>query len=393
MPTDLVYDPYDRETNRNPYPVFARLRNEAPLYWNEEHEFFAVSRFEDVERAHVDRATYISSRGVTLGMLKSGFEIPPGTVIFEDPPTHTIHRKLLSRMFTPRSIAALEPQIRRLCDDFMDPLVGSGGFDWIRDFGGDIPSLVIGMLIGIPESDMTAIQQHFDRGREAEGSEYGGAASLDGRIFSDYIDWRIEHPSDDIMTQLLYAEFEGVDGEMRKLTREELLAYVNLIAAAGNDTTRLLIGWTGRLLSDHPDQRRLLVEDPTRIAAAIEEILRYESPPLQSCRYVARDVEVHGQVVPAGSIMALLLASANHDERQWEDPERFDVLRQPAQHFSFGFGAHYCLGQALARLQGRVVLEEVLRRFPEWELREEDSEFLQMDADLRGWAALPCTVG
>jgi cytochrome P450 len=179
---------------------------------------------------------------------------------------------------------------------------------------------------------------------------------------------------------------------MRKLTREELLAYVNLIAAAGNDTTRLLIGWTGRLLSDHPDQRRLLVEDPTRIATAIEEILRYESPPLQAFRSVAHDVEVHGRVVPAGSIMALLLASANHDERQWEDPERFDVLRHPAQHFSFGFGAHYCLGQALARLQGRVVLDEVLRRWPDWELVEEDCEFLQMDADLRGWAALPCAV-
>jgi cytochrome P450 len=392
IPTDLVYDPYDRASVRNPYPMFRRLRDEAPLYWNEEHAFFAVSRFEDVERAHVDRSTYISSRGVTLGMLKSGFEIPPGTVIFEDPPTHTIHRKLLSRMFTPRSIAELEPQIRQLCGEFMDPLAGAGGFDWIGDFGRDIPSMVIGMLIGIPESDMAAIRQHFERGREAEGQEYGGA-SLDGAIFSDYIDWRIEHPSDDIMTQLLYAEFEGVDGETRKLTREELLAYVNLIAAAGNDTTRLLIGWTGRLLSDHPDQTRLLVEDPTRITAAIEEILRFESPPLQSCRYVARDVEVHGQVVPEGSIMALLLASANHDERQWEDPERFDVLRTPSQHFSFGFGAHYCLGQALARLQGRVVLEEVLRRWPEWELREDGCEFLQMDADLRGWAALPCTVG
>jgi cytochrome P450 len=385
---DLTFDPHDRALIRNPHDVFRRLREEAPLSYNAEQDFYALTRYDDVERALVDHRTFISGRGVTLGLLKAGIQIPPGTVLIEDPPAHTVHRKLLSRMFTPKRVAELEPKTRRFCAELLDPLVGSGGFDFVDDFGKHVPTRVISMLLGIPDADRDDIRDHLG----GYGVELGDGL-LSGEMFAGYIDWRVDHPSDDIMTQLLYAEFEGVDGEMRKLTREELLAYVNLITAAGNDTTRLLVGWTGRLLSDHPDQRRLLVDDPTRITGAIEEILRYESPALLSCRYVARDVEVRGEVVPEGAIMMMLLASANHDERVWDDPERFDVLRQPGQHFTFGFGAHYCLGQALARLQGRVVLEEVLRRWPEWELDEDGAEFLQMDTELRGWSALPCSVG
>jgi cytochrome P450 len=388
--SDLVYDPYDPKLARDPWTLFKRMRDEAPLYYNHQLGFYALSRFDDVERAHVNREVFISSHGGTLSILKSGMELPPGTVIFEDPPTHTIHRKLLSRMFTPRRVAELEDGIRRLCALLMDPLVGAGRFDWISDFGKDVPTTTVGMLLGIPEEDQKKVRDFFDSSRDREYENRGDV--LTGGIFAEYVDWRVEHPSDDIMTQLLYAEFEDVDGQIRRLRREELLAYVNIVAAAGNDTTKLLIGWTGRLLSDHPDQRRLLVDDPTRIPGAIEEILRFEPPPLQSCRYVARDIELHGEVVPEGSIMAMLLASANRDERHIDDPDQFDVLREPGQHFTFGFGAHYCLGQALARLQGRIVLEEVLKRWPEWELDEEGAEFVLHDADLRGWDALPVTT-
>ena len=169
------------------------------------------------------------------------------------------------------------------------------------------------------------------------------------------------------MTQLLYAEFENEKGELRRLNRDELLAYVNIIAAAGNETTRVLIGWMGKLLSEYPDQRRLLVEDPSLVPNAVEEILRFEPNTLQNCRYVVQDVEYYGQVVPAGSSMVTLTPSGNRDERHFEDPDRFDVRRDLDHHLAFGFGPHYCLGQALARLEARIVLEEVLKRFPEWD--------------------------
>jgi cytochrome P450 len=190
------------------------------------------------------------------------------------------------------------------------------------------------------------------------------------------------------MTQLLYAEFEDEAGETRRLSRDELLAYVNIIAAAGNETTKVLIGFTGKLLAEYPDQRKLLVEDPSLVPNAVEEILRFEPNTLMNCRYVARDAEIHGEVVPKGSIMASLTPAANHDDRVFTDPDRFDVRRDIRQHLSFGFGPHYCLGQALARLEGRVVLEEVLRRFPEWETDLDNAEFSYFP-DMRGYESLP----
>jgi cytochrome P450 len=387
--SELAYDPYDHDTIFDPHAVFRRLREEAPLYYSEQYDFYAISRFEDVERTLVNRETFVSHKGVTLDMLKSGMEIPPGTLIFEDPPTHGIHRALLSRMFTPRRIGELEPAIRQLSVELLDPLVGAGGFDFVADLGSQVPMRVIGMLLGIPEADQEAVRDHFGRNRSED--EVADDGVLSGAIFSEYIDWRIEHPSDDIMTQLLNAEFEDEDGAMRRLSRDELLAYVNIIAAAGNETTRVLIGWTGRLLSDHPGERRLLVEDPSLVPNAVEEILRFEPNTLQNCRYVARDVEYHGQVVPAGSIMVTLTPSANRDDRHFTDPDRLDVRRDLGHHLAFGFGAHYCLGQALARLEGRIVLEEVLKRFPEWDADLDASTFMY-HTDMRGYESLPVVV-
>ncbi len=385
--SDLVYDPYDRDTARNPHPIMRRLREEMPLYYNRQLDFYALSRHEDVQRADVKRETFISGRGVTLDILKSGFEIPPGTVIFEDPPTHAIHRNLLARMFTPRRIAELEPRIRGLCASLLDPLVGAGGFDFLEDLGKELPMRVISVLVGIPEADQGAIRSYFDEHHQSDTDD--AADVLSGGMFADYIDWRVEHPSDDIMTQLMYAEFEDEHGNSRTLTRDEVLAYVSIVAGAGDETTRLTIGWMGRLLSDHPDQRRLLVEDRSLVPNAVEETLRFEPPPLQSCRYVASDVEYYGQTVPAGSSIALLLASANRDDRHYPDPDRYDVRREIGTHLTFGFASHFCLGQALARLEARIVLEEVLERFPNWEVDEDRVEFVHYGSDLRGWAKLP----
>jgi len=210
-------------------------------------------------------------------------------------------------------------------------------------------------------------------------------------VFAEYIDWRAEHPSDDVMTELLRAEFQDTNGERRRLTREEVLGYVNLLAAAGNETTTRLIGWAGKVLAEHPDQRRELAKDSTLIADAIEELLRYESPSPVQARYVTEDVEHHGQTVRAGSVMLLLTASANRDERRFDHADRFDIHRKMGGHIAFGYGAHFCLGAALARLEGRIALEEVLKRFPEWEV-DWDHAVRAHTSTVRGWEKLPVKV-
>ena len=299
-------------------------------------------------------------------------------------------RDRLSRMFTPRRIGGLEAEIRDLCARLMDPLVGSGGFDLITEIASRVPMKVISMLVGIPEADQEGVRDQFLSARDDDDRHLSDGA-LSGAIFAEYVDWRAENPADDIITHLLNAEFEDEHGELTRLTRDELLAYVNIVAAAGNETTRILIGYTGKLLAEHPDQRRLLVDGSASSNGAIEEILRYEPNTLQNCRYVAKDVELHGEVVPAGSFMVTLTPAGNRDERHFEDPDRFDVRRTIDHHVSFGFGSHYCLGQALARLEARVVLEELLVRFPEWDVDLDRSEFMY-HTDNRGYSSLPITI-
>ena len=390
---DLYYDPYDVGINADPYPVFRRLREVAQLYYNERYDFFAVSRYEDVERGFKDRATFISGRGGILELIKSGIEIPPGTVIFEDPPTHTIHRSLLSRVFTPRKVAALEPRIRQYCADALDPLIGRSGFDLVRDFAAQMPMRVIGMLLGIPDQDQEAVRDRVDANLRTEAGRpmQQADAFASGDMFAEYIDWRADHPSDDIMTELMHAEFEDETGTRRRLTRDELLTYVSVVAGAGNETTTRLIGWTGKVLAEHADQRREIVEDRSLVNDAIEEILRFEPPAQHVGRYVARDVEIHGRTVPEGSAMLLLVGAANRDERRFPDGDTFDIHRKVTSHVTFGYGAHFCLGAALARLEGRVALDELLNRFPEWEVDLASAE-LASTSTVRGWETLPVVI-
>ena len=391
-PSDVYYDPYDVAINADPYPVYRRLREEAPLYYNAAYDFYAVSRFDDVARGLLDPETHPSGRGVILELIKSDTEIPPGTLIFEDPPRHTVYRRLLSRVFTPRRVAALEPKIRELCAASLDPLVGSGGFDFVADLGAQMPMRVIGMLLGVPESDQEAVRDEVDaRLRTEAGKPMELTADFGADMFGDYVDWRLDHPSDDIMTELLHAEFEDETGAVRRLSRDEVLTYVSVIAGAGNETTTRLIGWTGKLLADHPDQRRALVADRSLVPNAVEEILRYEPPGPHVGRYVARDVELHGTTVPAGSAILLLVGAANRDDRRYPDGDRFDIGRAPGKHLTFGHGIHSCLGAALARLEGRIALDEVLARFPEWEIDVAGAR-LSRTSTVRGWETLPVTV-
>jgi cytochrome P450 len=390
--TDVYYDPYDVEINADPYPVFRRLRDDAPLYYNEAHDFYAVSRAEDVERGLSDREHFSNARSDVLEFIKAGVEFPPGIFIFEDPPLHTVHRGLISRVFTPRKMAALEPQVREYCVGCLDSLAGRDGFDFVRDLGAQMPMRVIGMLLGIPEDDQEMVRDYALSGIATEpGQPMTDMSALSGDLFATYLDWRADHPSDDIMTTLLNVEFEDETGTTRRLAREEILTYVNIIAGAGNETTTTLIGWVGKVLADNPDQRRQLVENPALVPNAIEELLRYEPPGPCVARYVIRDAEFGGQTVPAGSALLCLVGAANRDERRFPDPDTFDIHRQPGGHFTFSYGIHFCLGAALARLEGRVMLEEVLKRFPEWTV-DDSSAKLASTSTVRGWETLPVLV-
>jgi cytochrome P450 len=393
---DVYYDPYDVALNADPYPMFARIRETAPLYYNPTHDFYALSRYVDVDAALVDHETFSSARGAVLEIIQSGMEIPPGTLIFEDPPIHNIHRKLLSRIFTPRKVSALEPKIREFTSRCLDPLIGTGRFDFVRDLGALMPMRVIGMLLGIPEADQQYVAEHGDstirteRGGKMTENPNGVIAT--GEVFASYIDWRAEHPSDDIMTELLTAEFADETGTRRRLRRDELLLYLQVIATAGSETTTRLLGWAGKVLADHPDQRRELVANRTLLSAAIEELLRFEPPAPHISRYVTRDLMYYGQKVPAGSAMMLLVGAANRDPRRFgTDSESFNIHRPPRQHVSFGVGTHFCLGNALARLEGRIALDEIFDRFPEWEVDLTDAE-LSPTTTVRGWESMPAVL-
>jgi cytochrome P450 len=393
--TDLYYDPYDVEIDADPYPVWKRLRDEAPLYYNEKFDFYAVTRFDDCERTLADARRYISGRGGILELIKSGIELPPGNLIFEDPPVHTIHRSLLSRVFTPRRVAALEPKMREFCAQSLDPLVGGDRFDFIAHLGAQMPSRVIGMLFGIPEEDQETVRRGTDaqlRTKAGQPMQVSQDNTFGSDMFAEYIDWRIEHPSDDLMTDLLHTEFEDETGTRRTLTRDEALLYTTVVAGAGNETTTRLIGWAGKVLAENPDQRRELVEDRSLIPNAIEELLRYEAPGPQIARYMPEEVELYDRTVPAGSTMMILVGGANRDERHFADPDRFDIHRKIDKHLTFGYGIHFCLGASLARMEGRVALDEVLQRFPEWEV-EWDKAKIAPTSTVRGYETLPVVVG
>ena len=389
------YDPYDFEIDADPYPVWARLRDEAPLYYNEKYEFYALSRYDDVERALLDWGTYSSAKGSVLEFIKADLEMPPGVFIFEDPPEHNLHRGLLSRVFTPRRIAAIEPEVRAFAARTLDPLVDRGEFDFIADLGAQVPMRTIGLLLGIPEADQEGVRDRIDQSLRLDESTMPDPTSLASAGSADdygaYIDWRIDHPSDDLMTELLTAEFTDEHGSVRTLTRDEILGYIGLLSGAGNETTTRLIGWAGKLLAEWPDQRQKLVDDPTRIPGAIEELLRYEPPSPVQARSVMRDVNLHGQVVPAGSAVLLLNASANRDGRKFADPDCFDIERTVTRHLSFGYGLHFCLGAHLARLEARVTLEELFTRFSEWEV-DWDNAVQARTSTVRGWERLPVRV-
>lgn len=390
MKTEIVYDPYDYAIDANPHPIWKRMRDEAPVYWNEQYHFFALSRFADVYEASRDVETFSSARGTVLELIDRPIETF-APMIFQDPPYHTLLRALVSRAFTPRRIASLETRIRELSAQYLDPMVGAGSFDYVQEFAAKLPAMVIGSLLGVPEADQETVRLQTDEMLHIEPgktlADNPSVIDLYGYFF-ELANERRAQPRDDLISALLQSEITGDAGEPRRLDDVELLAFIGLLSGAGNETVARLLSWASVLLARNPDQRALLVADPTMLPNAIEELLRYEAPSPIQARWVTRPVELHGVAIPAECKIALLTGSAGRDESEYPDADRFDVRRTFSRHASFGYGPHFCLGAALARLEARVALEETLARFPTWDVDESGLRWVHTST-VRGYEMVP----
>jgi cytochrome P450 len=393
QPGDLHWDPYDEALKVDPHAVWRRLRDESPVYFNEQHDFWALSRFEDIERAHRDPTRYSSAHTTVLERMTKEAQ-SEGLMIFLDPPQHTTLRRLVSKAFTPRRVAELEGEIRTVCSRLLDAQEGQDGFDYVQDFGARLPATVIAALLGVPSSDREDVRQHIDQmfhlepgvGMANEVSHQAGGW-LYAYIGEQIADRRI-HPRDDMFTDLVQSELTDGDGVTRRLTPLECTEFGLLIVSAGTETVGRLLGWAGLLLAEHPDQRTQLAQDHSLIPNAVEELLRYESPSPVQGRWLTEDTELHGQVIPADSKVLLLTGSAGRDERVYPDADRFDIRRTFRLHVAFGYGVHFCLGAALARMEGKIALEETLMRHPSWSVDKEHAVLLHTST-VRGYQQLP----
>lgn len=393
---ELYWDPFDVDLDTDPYECWRRLRNEAPVYRNDRYDFWALSRFADVQSASADPRTFSSSRGTVLELM--GSDMTNTTmIIFMDPPEHDSLRALVSRAFTPKRVSALESQIRAVCSDLLDPFVTGSGFDYVQDFGAQLPSTVISMLLGVPDSERKEVLHHIDTIFHIEpGVGMINDVSIGAQIWMmDYISERLAErraqPRDDLFTAIVQAEIPDESGGTRRLTDREATAFGNLLVSAGTETVARLLGWAGVVLDQYPDQRAELAGDFSLLPNAVEELLRFEAPSPVQGRWTTRPVEMHGTTIPADSKVLMITGSAGRDERRFADPDRFDIHRSVGTHVSFGFGIHFCLGAALARLEGRIALEETLKRFPSWQVDHDRAERLHTST-VRGWKSVPVEV-
>jgi len=374
---EIEYNPYAPDVQYNPYPCWQRLRDEAPVYYNPELPFYALSRYDDVLAAFLDKATYISGEGVTI----EGVDKGNGGLIQLDDPEHSIYRKLLARVFTPRRVADLEPFIRRVAAQYLDKVRDQERFDVIQDFSLQLPLDVISELLGIPTELREHVHELANRSvvRDASG---GPAALEDARaatretmaLYTELVVDRRKNPRDDVISMLVMSEVTDEDGTVHPISDELVAAQFRLLASAGHETVMKTIGNGTVALWWYPDQRAELVRDPSLIPGAVEEMLRWDNPAPLEGRWTTRDVELHGITIPKDSRVMLVMGAANHDDRQYDNPELFDIHRKIVRPLVFGFGAHLCLGAALARLEMKIAFEEFLARFPEYEIDEPNVE-------------------
>jgi cytochrome P450 len=392
----VIYDPYSRPYQEEAYPIYSHFRDQEPCTYNAKHDFYALFRFEDVWQATLDWETYSSSLGPTLD---NRGQIPPDffSIIGMDPPRHVRLRNLVSKGFTPRKIGALEEEIRQIARRYLDRVRGERRFDFQAALSNMLPMDVISVLVGIPESERESYRGWVERGLErdpdtglppVEGIEGMKKA---GELMRALLAARRSKPEDDLISLLVEQTYEDVDGRAKRLTDDEAVAFMGLLATAGAETTTKLLGNCMVYLARHPDQRQRLWDDPSLLPQAIEEVLRYDAPSQFQGRVAMRDITLHGVTIPERARVALVTGAACRDEREFPDAERFDISRKPERQIYFGYGNHVCIGKSLARLEARVVLEEVRARFPDYEVDESGTTHTYQ-AHVRGFATVPIRV-
>ncbi|MSO78456.1 MAG: cytochrome P450 [Acidimicrobiia bacterium] len=388
---ELVYNPYAFSLHEDPYVVYRRLRDEAPVYWNPELEFWALSRFDDVHEGFRDHATLSSANGVALenrGRVGDQFR----QMIEMDPPEHSAFRQLVSRVFTGRRVAEMEAQIRTIVSGYLDAVTAKGEADLVAEVTGPFPMDVISVVLGIPEGDRAELRRHADEVMvRDDGKIEMPKVALDGMLalvayFAEDLRGRRPHVDPGLISEFLELKVDG-----RSLTKLELLGFCTLFVIAGHETTTKMVANAVELLDRHPDQRRQLIDDPTLIPAAVEEVLRFHNSTQYMHRTLTRDIERHGQIMREGQSVLLVIGAANHDEREFgPTAENFDIHRRAERHLAFGYGAHFCLGAALARMEGRVALEEIHRRIPDYVVDRDRARRFH-SGNVTGWTSLPIT--
>ncbi|HEY8514068.1 MAG TPA: cytochrome P450 [Candidatus Binatia bacterium] len=383
------FDPYDWSFHEDPYPTYRWLRDEAPAYHNPRVGFWAISRYEDVLAAFKDTERLSNAKGVSLEQSSHGDPSETASFLAMDPPRHDVMRGLVARGFTPRRVAELEPRIRALATEHIDRVIEQGRCDFIKDFAGKLPMDVISEMLGVPVADRDTLRHWADTLLHREdGVREIPPAGIEAALnivayFQDLVKDRHARPTEDLPSALLAAEVDG-----RRLTDKEIISFLFLMVIAGNETTTKLLGNALYWLWRNPEQRALVAADPSLIPAWVEETLRYDPSTQMLARTVRGGYELHGERLQDGERVLILIGAANRDERVFPNPDAYDVRRDASAHLAFGKGTHFCMGASLARLEGRVALEEVCRRLPDFEIDPSGLERVH-SMNVRGFAAMP----
>jgi cytochrome P450 len=393
MSATLDFNPSSYQLHEDPFPVYRRMQDESPLYHNAELGFWALTRFEDVLAGLSDWDGLSSAQGTLVEQIQSG-KPPPDMMIFNDPPRHEQLRRLIGRVFTPRRVAELEGKIRAMCIDWLDPLVEQGGGDIVADLAGKLPSAVISTLLGVPQEDHARLKSLSDRLLYREDgsltiSEDGIAAGAElALFFSELASSRRAVADEALISALVRAEIPGEDGSTQRLSDEEIIYFCLLLGVAGNETTAKMIATGTVVLDQFPDERARLVADPNLWPNAVEELLRFDPPSHYQGRVTTRSRTYYEEELPGGSIVLLINGAANRDPRAFPEPARYVADRAIERHLAFGHGIHFCLGAPLARLETRIALEELLRRFPTYEVDTDSVERFH-STNVRGLSKVP----
>jgi cytochrome P450 len=395
----IEFDPFSDAFFEGPFETYRWLRDHSPVYHHPEYGFWALSRFDDVAPAYKDVETYSSARGVTIEHFldeKTREMIGP-LIIAMDPPDHTRMRKLVNKVFTPRAVAALEDMIAETITGFADAH-DPREFDIVTDFAALFPVEVISKMLGVPPEDRQAVRHRLDLALERRPGDFrtppeGMEASIEsGVYFYELLQQRRENPRDDMITRLSEVEVERDDGEVAKLSDIEITGFLSLLGGAGAETVTKLMASAVVLFDEHPDQWQMLVENRELVPGAIEEVLRFDGPVQYNLRYSMRDVTMHGVTIPKHSPVMLLTGSATRDERRFHEPDRFDITRSHGGHnLGFGYGAHSCLGAALARMESSVALNLLLDRMPTFSVDRSRLRRVSM-TNVVGYSSVPVRV-